>query len=79
MSATIGRVAHQPTDFDNLTTGIARKLDAPGDEEDVGGHKQGVGAVVHEGVKGRLDLASGAGAEDLSLQSDGAGRFRYVS
>ena len=42
---TIGRVAHQPADFDNLTTGIGRgnpiargerrKLDAPAGKEDI--------------------------------------------
>ena len=56
-----------------------RKLDAPAGEERVASDEQGVGAVAHEGGEGRLDLAAGAGVEDLNLQSDGAGGFRYVS
>ena len=56
-----------------------RKLDAPADEERVGGDEEGVGPVAHEGGEGRLDLAAGAGVEDLNLQSEGACRFRYLS
>ena len=42
-----------------------RKLDAPADEEPVGGDEEGVGPVAHEGGEGRLDLAAGAGVENL--------------
>ena len=56
-----------------------RKLDAPADEERIGGDEEGVGPVTHEGGKGRLDFAAGAGVEDLDLQSDGACSFRYLS
>jgi putative ABC transport system substrate-binding protein len=52
---------------------------APADEEAVGGDEEGIGPVAHEGGKRRLDLAAGAGVEDLDLQSDGACGFRYVS
>jgi len=38
----------------------------------------GVGLVAHERGEGRLDLAAGAGVEELNLQSDGTRRFRYV-
>jgi hypothetical protein len=54
-------------------------LDAPAGEEHVAGDEQGVGTVTHEGGEGRLDLAPGAGVEDLSLQSDCTGSGRYVS
>src|SRR6516165_5725125 len=33
-----------------------RKLDAPGDKEDVGGNVQGFGALAPESVEGHLDL-----------------------
>jgi len=52
-----------------------RKLDAPADEEAVGANEEGIGPVVHEGCEGRLDLAAGAGVQDLNLQSEGAGSF----
>jgi len=85
----IGRVAHQPADFDKVTTGIGcgnsiarserRKLDAPAGKEDVASDVQGIGPVGHEGGEGRLNLAAGAGVEDLNLQSDCVGGFWYVS
>ena len=34
-----------------------RKLDAPADEEPVGGNEEGVGSIAYEGREGRLDLA----------------------
>ena len=48
-------------------------------EEGIGGNEQGIGLLAPEGGEGRLDLAAGAGVEDVSLQSENAGRFRYVS
>ena len=56
-----------------------RNLVAPAEEEPVGGDEEGIGPVAHDGDEGRLDFAAGAGIEDLSLQSDGARSFRYVS
>ena len=56
-----------------------RQLDAPAREEHVGSDEQGVGALARESGKGRIDLAAGAGVEDLDLQSHCAGGFRYVS
>src|SRR5438876_7007945 len=86
---TIGVVAGQPAGFDSLARRIARgnpvtrrerrKLDAPAREEDITSDEQGVGAIAHEGGEGRLDLAAGAGVEDLNLQSHCTGGFRYVS
>ena len=53
----VGTVAHQPADFDELTTPIScrnpvarrqgRKLDAAADEERVAADKEGVGMVPH--------------------------------
>ena len=43
----------------------------------VRGNEHGFGPIAHDGCKGRLDLAPGAGVEDLNLQSDGARRFRH--
>src|SRR6516162_9588852 len=56
-----------------------RKLDAPAREEDITSDVQGVGAIAHEGGKGRLNLAPGGGVEDLDLQSHCTGGFRHVS
>ena len=56
-----------------------RKLHAPAGEEAVGGDEEGIGALAREGGESRIDLAAGAGVEDLNLQSEGAGGFRYVS
>ena len=43
------------------------KLDAPAYVEPVGGDKECIGPVAHEGGKGRLDLAAGAGVENLEF------------
>jgi hypothetical protein len=85
----IGRIAHQAAGFDSLASGMGRgnplarrkrrKLDAPANEEPVGGDEQGLGLLANEDCKGCLDFAAGAGVEDLDLQSDGACRFRYIS
>jgi hypothetical protein len=85
----IGPVAHQPTDFDNLASGIGcgnpmvrrqrSELDAPIYKEPVGGNEESVSPIAREGGEGCLDLATGAGVEDLSLQAEGAGRFRSLA
>src|SRR5262249_22582640 len=74
---SIGPIAHQPTGFDFLTIVMRRgnpmprrerrKLDAPSDQEPIGGNEEGVSPVAHERGEGRLDLAAGAGVEKLSL------------
>ena len=56
-----------------------RKLDAPAAEEPIGSDEEGVGPVAHEGGERCLDLAAGAGAEHLNLQSNGACSFRNFS
>src|SRR5262249_56410015 len=83
----IGRIAHQPAGFDSLARRIGRgnaiarcerrKLDASAREERVASDVQGLRAVADESSEGRLDLALGAGFEDLNLQSHCTGRFRY--
>jgi hypothetical protein len=55
------------------------KLDAPVVEKRVGGDEEDVGPLARKGCEGRLDLAAGAGVEDLDLQSDGAGSRFHVS
>ncbi len=54
-------------------------MDAPARKEHVASDVQGFGAVAHERGEGRLDLAPGAGLEDLNLQSHCTGGVRYVS
>ena len=71
----IGPIAHQPAGFDFLAKVIGRgnpmmrrkrrKLDAPADEECVGSDDKGLRTVTHEGGEGCLDLAAGAGLEDV--------------
>ena len=46
------------------------KLHAPAGEERVGADEEGVGPLAHEGAEGRIDLAAGAGVEDLDLQPE---------
>src|SRR5262249_21644773 len=85
----IAPIAHQPTDFDKGALGVGRgnpmmrrerrKLDAPADEERVGGDEKGVGPVARKRGEGRLDLGAGAGLEDRNLQCEGTCRFRYLS
>ena len=41
--------------------------------------EKGVGPLAHKGCEGRIDLAAGAGVEDLDLQPDGASRRFHVS
>jgi hypothetical protein len=82
-------IAHQSTDFDNLARGIGRgnrmarrkrrKLDAPADKERVGSNEERVGSLAHHGGEGRIDLAAGAGVDDLNLQSETACSFGYLS
>src|SRR5262245_15354921 len=84
----IGSIAHQPAGFDLLASAVGRgnplarrkrrKLDAPTDEERVGRDEQRIGSVAREGGECCLDLAAGAGVEDLDLQSDRASRFRQL-
>ena len=56
-----------------------RKLDAPADEEGVGSNEECLGPVAHEGGEGHIDLAAGAGIDELNLQSEAACSFRYLS
>jgi hypothetical protein len=56
-----------------------RKLNASAGEERVGSNEERVGPVAYEGGEGRLDLAAGAGVEDLNLQAEGACSFGYLS
>ena len=55
------------------------QLDAPAVEERVAAHKKRVRSPAHNACEGRINLAAGAGVEDLDLQSDGAGSWFHVS
>ena len=54
------------------------QLDTSVAEERIAGNKQGVGLLGHKSGQGRIDLAAGAGVEDLSLQADGASGRQHV-
>ena len=85
----IGSVAHQAADLDNLARGIGRgnpiarrerrKLNASAVKEAIWADEQGVGTIAYNSGKGCLDVAAGAGVEDLNLQSEGTCSFRYTS
>ena len=56
------------------------QLYTAGGEHAIRADEQGVGPLSHEGCKSRIDLAAGAGVEDLDLQSPWRGRqARYLS
>ena len=55
------------------------QLDAPADEKGVGADEEGVGPLAHKSCEGRIDLAAGAGVEDLDLQPHGARSRFHVS
>ena len=55
------------------------QLDTPADEEGVAADEEGVGPLAHKSCEGRIDLAAGAGVEDLDLQPHGAGSRFHVS
>jgi len=72
---TIGRVAHQPADFDSLASVIGRgnpivrrerrKLTAPADKEDIGGNEQSIGPVAHAGAEASTSHRVGRLGESL--------------
>ena len=85
----VGSVAHQPADFGIFARRICRgdrvarrqvdQLDTPAGEEGVGADEEGVGPLARKSCEGRIDLAAGAGVEDLDLQPHGAGSRFHVS
>ena len=84
-----GSVAHQPAGFGKFAPRICRgdrvvrrqvdQLDTPAVEKGVGADEEGVGPLAHKSCEGRIDLAAGAGVEDLDLQPHGAGSRFHVS
>jgi hypothetical protein len=54
------------------------KLDGAASEEPVASDEEGIGALARKGGKGRIDLAAGAGVEDIDLQPDGASSFLHA-
>ena len=55
------------------------QLDTPAGEKGVAADEEGVGPLAHERCEGRIDLAAGAGVEDLDLQPHGASSRFHVS
>ena len=55
------------------------QLDTPAVEEGVAADEEGVGPLAHKSCEGRIDLAAGAGVEDLDLQPHGASSRFHVS
>ena len=55
------------------------QLHTPGVEEGVAADEEGVGPLAHKSREGRIDLAAGAGIDDLDLQPHGAGSRFHVS
>src|SRR5262249_5931008 len=82
-------VAHQPAGYDIVTHRICRghcvarrkvdQLDPSADEKRVGADEECVGPLAYKVCEGRVDLAAGAGAENLDLQSYGARSRFHVS
>src|SRR6516165_10756249 len=70
-------VAHQPAGYDEITDRIrrrntlarrqARNLHAAAGKECVGCDEEGIGALASKAGKGRIDLATRAGVEDMDL------------
>ena len=84
-----GSVAHQPAGFGIFARRICRgdrvarrqvgQLHTPADEKGVGADEERVGPLARKRCEGRIDLAAGAGVEDLDLQPHGAGGRFHVS
>ena len=55
------------------------QLDAPAVEQGTGADEKRVGSLAHKRCEGRVDLAAGAGVEDLDLQPHGARSRLHVS
>src|SRR6476646_273784 len=85
----VGSITHQPADFSDVTrTGCHRdcmprchvgKLHPPAVEKYILAYEQSVGPLAHKSCEGRINLAAGAGGQDLDLQSDGASSRFQVS
>ena len=54
-------------------------MDPPAVEKGVAGDEKGVRPLAHKRCEGRIDLAAGAGVEDLDLQPHGASSRFHVS
>ena len=75
-------VAHQPADFGNCAIVIycgdrvacrqLGQLDAAVDQERADANEYGIGPCASNRCKSRIDLAAGAGGENLDLQPHGA-------
>jgi hypothetical protein len=80
--------AHQSAGFGVLAEGIDRRdavayrqqchLKAASEKQWVGADQQRIRLLLHHCREGRIDVALGAGGEDLNLQADGQGRCGSV-
>src|SRR5258706_1748530 len=55
------------------------QLDTPAIEEAVAADENCVGPLAYKRCEGHIDLATGAGVEDLDLQSHGASSYFHIS
>ena len=55
------------------------QLNTSADEEAVATNEEGIGPLASKGCEGCIDLAAGAGVEDLDLQPHGASSRVHVS
>jgi len=53
-----------------VTRGEGRQLNAPGVEEPIGGHEEGIGAIASDACERRIDLAAGAGVKEMDFKPD---------
>ena len=55
------------------------ELFAPADEEWIGADHEPAGSQLDQGCEDRIEVAFGAGMQDMELQPEGAGRRLQVS
>ena len=55
------------------------ELFAPANEKCIGGDHKRVGPQLEQGCEDRIEVALGAGMQDMELQPEGAGRRLHVS
>jgi len=73
----VGSITHQPANLDKVGRRIDRRepverrqldhLDTPGGQESVGPDVHGIGPIAPDILEGGIDLATGAGVENLDL------------
>jgi len=69
----------RPPEADIRTAGIYEYTPFCNGPGDVGSNEERVGSLAHHSGEGRIDLATGAGVDDLNLQSETECSFGYLS